>query len=117
MDGKIIKLADPVTVYETKYSQIVLREPRGDVFNRLGPPRVPVYNQSAGSGYFVEQNDTIAAYLKALIDVEDFHTESLLKKLSLVDTLRLREGLFAFFTEAEASIAAMRQEPSSSASK
>ena len=65
MDGKIIKLADPVTVYETKYSQIVLREPRGDVFNRLGPPRVPVYNQSAGSGYFVEQNDTIAAYLKA----------------------------------------------------
>ena len=117
MDGKLINLVDPVKVYETEYSKIVLREPRGDVFNRLGPPRVPVYNQSAGSGYFVEQNDTIAAYLKALIDTDEFHTEALLKKLSLVDTLRLREALFAFFTEAEARIAALRQEPSSSASK
>ena len=116
MDGKIVKLLDPIEVYETKYAEIPLREPRGDLFSRLGAPRIPVVNQTAASGYWVDRDDVIREYLKALIEIDEFHVEALLKKMSLTDSIRMREALFGFFETAAARAAASRPEPSASAS-
>lgn len=56
-----------------------------------------VFNPS-GSGYWIEQNDTIKAYLEALID----HPlgGDVVALLSLRDVMALKEALFDFFTSA-----------------
>ena len=114
MDGKIIRLSEPVTAYERTFHEITLREPTGALFMRLGQPRVPVTNFNAGSGYLVEREDTIVEYLKALIAVDDKDAdhlplaEGLLRKLSLTDSMRLREALFSFFDAAALKAAALR---------
>ena len=121
MDGKIIKLFEPVTSYDRRYEEIVLREPRGELLMRLGQPRIPVTNFSAGSGYYVEPENVIKDYLVALIVIENDdgtipYAEGLLKKLSLADSLQLREALFGFFDLGAQRIAAKRQDSSVSAS-
>ena len=121
MDGKIIKLLEPVTSYDRRYEEIVLREPRGELLMRLGQPRIPVTNFSAGSGYYVEPESVIKDYLVALIVIEKDdgmmpYAEALLNKLSLADSLRLRAELFNFFDLAALKSAAKPSDSPVSAS-
>jgi len=119
MDGTVIKLIEPVTAYERTFTEIVLREPRGALFMRLGQPRLPVTNFTAGSAYYVEREEVVREYLLALIVVEQGdntvpYAEGILAKVSLTDALQLKEALFGFFDQAAQRIAARRQESSSS---
>lgn len=115
MDGKIVALTTPVESFGKKVTEVVLREPKGSLFARLGPPRIVVANQSVGSAYFVEQNDVIAAYLEALLDGPTEDRATILGQISLLDMMRMREGLFEFFQAAEAKLAATRRNTSVSA--
>ena len=95
--NKSIKLEKPIELYGKKSSAIELKEPTGALYVKLGDPRLVVFNPS-GSGYWIEQNDTIKAYLEALID----HPlgADVISMLSLRDVMALKEALFDFFTSA-----------------
>jgi hypothetical protein len=117
MDGKIIKLIDPVKVYEREFREITLREPNAKLFMRLGAPRIPVMSSVSGSGYLIDRDDAIREYLKAIVDIkpdgsELMYEEAIFDRLSLADTLQVREALFDFFVEAAQKIAARRLDSS-----
>ncbi len=105
MDGKIIKLVKPIEAFGRRITEIALKEPTGALFSRLGQPRIPIYNQSAGSGYFVERDDVITSYLEKLMDMDFAETGVVLQQLSLTDMMELRETLFGFFDAARATSA------------
>ena len=106
MDGKIIKLLTPVEGFDKPITEISLREPKGALFARLGKPRIPVVMTGGGSGYWVDREDVISAYLDALIEPKDV-AAVVLQQLSLADMLRVREALFGFFQEAETKSVSM----------
>lgn len=95
--NKSIKLEKPLEVHGKKSGEIELKEPSGALYVKLGDPRLLVFNPS-GSGYWVEQNEIIKAYLEALID----HPlgGDVVNLLSLGDVMALKEALFGFFTSA-----------------
>ena len=109
----VVRLADPVTLFDKQIYEIVLREPGGGLYGRLGEPRVMVYN-ATGSGYYVEQSAVVVAYINELIDHE--HGDVLFGLLSLEDAKGVKEALFDLFTAAEARLATRRRISSSSAS-
>jgi len=103
--AKTIKLAKPVKFHDKLLEEIELKEPSGGLYVKLGDPRVLVFNAS-GSGYWVEQNETIGAYLEACVVHEmGAHIISL---LTLEDTMALKEELFGFFSDAGARRAAKK---------
>ncbi len=108
VDGTIIKLSMPVEAFGNQVSEIVLREPKGGLFARLGLPRILVFNRDTGSGYYVDQNEVIKAYLEALVDMDGTLKAAVLPQLALADSLRVREALFDFFEVAGAKVASMR---------
>jgi hypothetical protein len=85
-----------------KSPEIDLKEPSGALYVKLGDPRLLVFNPS-GSGYWIEQNEVIKAYLEALID----HPlgGDVVNLLSLRDVMALKETLFDFFTSAAERLA------------
>jgi hypothetical protein len=95
--NKSIKLEKPIDLFGKKAEEIELKEPSGGLYVKLGDPRLLVFNPS-GSGYWIEQNDTIKAYIEALID----HPlgGDVVAMLSLRDVMALKEALFDFFTSA-----------------
>jgi hypothetical protein len=95
--NKKIQLEKPIDLFGKKATEIELKEPSGALYVKLGDPRLVVFNPS-GSGYWIEQNDTIKAYLEALID----HPlgGDVMALLSLRDVMALKEALFGFFTSA-----------------
>lgn len=110
MDGTIIKLTTPVEAFGESLSEIILREPTGKLFSRLGEPRIPVVNESAGSGYWVTRDEVITQYLEALVDIPDAAVKAVaLQALSLPDVMSLRQALFDFFTAAAEKAAATRR--------
>ena len=111
---KVIKLARPVRLHDKTYAEVKLREPTGGLYAKLGEPRLMIYNPT-GSGYYIEQNDVINAYLEKLIDFE-FGGEVMFCLLSLEDAKMVREGLFDFFEKAGANVLARLSTSSSSAS-
>ena len=100
MDGKIIRLTKPVEAFGKTYSEITLREPTGAIFSRLGQPRIAVVNSNAGSGYWVERDEVISAYLDRLVQMDGAESVVVLQQLSLADSISLRAALFSFFDEA-----------------
>jgi hypothetical protein len=95
--NKSIKLEKPIELHGKKSPEIEIKEPSGALYVKLGDPRLLVFNPS-GSGYWIEQNETIKAYLEALLD----HPlgGDVVALLSLRDVMALKEALFDFFTSA-----------------
>ena len=62
--AKTIKLSKPVDFHGKPLAELELKEPSGGLYVKLGDPRVLVFNAS-GSGYWVERDEIIKAYLAA----------------------------------------------------
>jgi hypothetical protein len=107
-----ITLSKPITIFGKTAGSIELKEPNGGAFVRFGEPRTLVFNAS-GSGYWVENSETIRAYLDLLI-VHEVGGEAVMGLLSLEDAVVVKETLFGFFTDAANRAAARRLTPSSS---
>jgi hypothetical protein len=107
-----VTLSKPISIFGKTAGSIELKEPNGGMFVRFGEPRTLVFNAS-GSGYWVENSETIRAYLDALI-VHDAGGEVVLSLLNLEDSMVVKETLFSFFTDAAAKAAARKSTPSSS---
>jgi hypothetical protein len=107
-----VTLSKPITIFGKTAGSIELKEPNGGMFVRFGEPRTLVFNAS-GSGYWVENSETIRAYLDALI-VHEVGGEAVMALLSLEDAVVVKETLFSFFTDAATKAAARRSISSSS---
>ena len=97
---KIVKLLRPFPWVDGQMvTQITLKEPSGRQYVKLGDPRVLVWNTSGG-GYWVEQQEVIAAYLESCI-VQDSDAAVLgaqiLDRLALEDVMGVKAALFDFF--------------------
>lgn len=109
---KTIHLVSPIDIHGQHVDRVELREPSGAMYAEHGEPRILVRGQD--NAYFVQVNTSIQAYLRKCVVHE--HAAALLQLLSLADEMQLKDGLFDFFMEAEASVAAKRQTNSSSTS-
>jgi hypothetical protein len=109
-----VTLSKPVQIFGKTVGSIELKEPNGGQFVRLGEPRILVFNQS-GSGYWIENAETIRAYLESLI-VREAGGEVVMALLTLEDAVVVKETLFGFFTDAANRAAARRLTSSSSVS-
>lgn len=118
MASIIIKLDKPVEAYGRKREQIELKEPSGGLYARLGEPRLGVYNDKSGHGYFVEQMDVINQYFDKLVDVEGDAAvaSAVLGAISITDMKRLKGALFSFFDTAAERAAELKWTPSFSGS-
>jgi hypothetical protein len=97
---KTVKLLRPFPWMDGRMvTQITLKEPSGRLYVKLGDPRVLVWNASGG-GYWVEQQEVIAAYLENCI-VQDSDAAVLgaqiLDRLALEDVMATKGILFSFF--------------------
>lgn len=116
MASIIIKLDTPIKAFEKTFESIEMKEPTGGLYARLGEPRLGVYNDKSGHGYYVEQLDTINQYFDKLVDVGDVAANSvILSQLSITDMKRLKSALFSFFDTAAEKAASLRWTPSFSA--
>lgn len=61
-----VALRKPIEVFGKSYNELELKEPSGGLYLKLGDPRILVFNAS-GSGYWIEQSETINAYLDKLV--------------------------------------------------
>lgn len=114
MDGTVISLTQPVEAFGETFSELALKEPTGKLYSRLGEPRIPVVNESAGSGYWVTRDEIINQYLDVLLDIPDAAKKSVvLSQLSVADVMSLRQALFDFFQAAAEKAAATRRPRSS----
>jgi hypothetical protein len=109
-----VKLSKPVQIFGKTVGSVELKEPNGGQFVRLGEPRILVFNAS-GSGYWIENAETIRAYLDLLI-VSETGGEAVMALLTLEDAVVVKETLFGFFTDAANKAAARRLTASSSVS-
>ncbi len=111
----IVKLETPVEAFGRLHEEIVLKEPTGGLYARLGEPRIGVYNEKTGSGYFIEQRDVIRQYLDRLVEIDGEATAAsvVMAGLSLTDAKRLQDALFHFFDAAARKAAELRWTPSS----
>ena len=109
-----VTLSKPVQIFGKTVGAIELKEPNGGQFVRLGEPRILVFNAS-GSGYWIENAETIRAYLDLLI-VHEAGGEAVMSLLGLEDAMATKECLFSFFTGAAERLSARKSTPSSSAS-
>jgi hypothetical protein len=109
-----VALSKPVSIFGKTVRSVELKEPNGGQFVRLGEPRILVFNAS-GSGYWIENAETIRAYLDLLI-VHETGGEAVMSLLTLEDAVVVKETLFGFFTDAANKAAARRLMPSSSVS-
>jgi hypothetical protein len=107
-----VTLSKPVQIFGKTAGSIELKEPNGGQFVRLGEPRTLVFNAS-GSGYWVENSETIRAYLDLLI-VHEAGGDAVMSLLTLEDAVIVKETLFGFFIDAANKAAARRSTPSSS---
>jgi hypothetical protein len=107
-----VTLSKPITIFAKTVGSIELKEPNGGQFVKHGEPRTLVFNAS-GSGYWVENAETIRAYLDLLI-VHEAGGEVVMALLNLEDAVVAKELLFSFFTDAASRAAARRLTPSSS---
>jgi hypothetical protein len=106
-----VTLSKPITLFGKTAGSIELREPNGGQFVKLGEPRTLVFNAS-GSGYWVENAETIRAYLDLLI-VHEVGGDAVMALLTLEDAVVVKETLFGFFTDAATKAAARRSISSS----
>ncbi len=109
MDGTIVKLSKPIDVFGRTIKEVALKEPSGQLYMRLGEPRIGVATAESGSWYFVEQSQVINNYLNKLLvydGVEDIPTEAVLSQISLVDAIALKRALWGFFDIAATKVVA-----------
>ena len=96
MAEKTIVLARPIQGHGRTHDSVRLREPTAREFFELGQPQSPVYAKSA---FTMSDNDTtIAEYVRRCI-VEPV-ADVVLAQVSLADSMRIREAVLDFFTEA-----------------
>ncbi len=97
-EPRSISISKPFEIFGKHITTVKLKEPTGGQYVKFGDPRILVFNAS-GSGYWVEQPETIKAYLETLLEPNDLGSD-LLNHLSLDDVMAIKEELFAFFTRA-----------------
>jgi hypothetical protein len=114
MPNVSIKLTKSVEIFGKRVGTVELKEPTGGQYVGLGDPRTLVFNAS-GSGYWVENAESIRKYLDLLI-IHDAGGDSIVSVLGLEDAMAVKEALFGFFTDAASRLAAKKLMPSSSAS-
>lgn len=111
MASKTIILSEPTEWIQKRIDRVILREPRAGQLQRLGEPRMAVF-QSDGTGtrYLVDRDDVIMKYFDELLTTDgekppDVGGSVLFGALSLDDGIALRDALFDFFTAARVRIA------------
>jgi hypothetical protein len=109
-----VTLSKPVEIFGKRVSAVELKEPNAGLYVKLGDPRTLVFNAS-GSGYWVENAETIRAYLDQLI-VHDAGGDTVMALITLEDGMAVKAALFDFFTGAAGRLAARKLTSSSSAS-
>ena len=62
-----VKLTKQVEIFGKRVAEIVMKEPMGGQYTRIGDPRTLVFS-TTGSGYWVEDKTAIVAYYEALIE-------------------------------------------------
>jgi hypothetical protein len=100
MTATRIALSRPIVLHGQTIGHVNLKEPTGQAFIDLGEPRVMVHMINGG-GYYVEQPETIKAYLETCVDHE--LGADLVKLMSLTDATRVKRALFDFFAAASAT--------------
>ena len=96
--NKRVTLRKPFEAHGKMTAEIELKEPSGALYIKLGDPRILIFNAS-GSGYWVEQPETIDAYFRALI-VHDIGALAVMNLIGLDDAMALKGELFGFFSDA-----------------
>lgn len=108
-----IKLFEPIKWFDKAVTTLDLKEPTGRMFAELGEPRIWVRSKD-GSGYWVEQTSVLSAYVEKSIGHEG--GADLLREMSLVDVMQVKEALMGFFIEASSKILTQKLEPSATTS-
>jgi hypothetical protein len=116
-----ISLFTPVEWFGKQITEVELKEPSGWLFAELGEPRVWV-RTADGSGYYVEQTTVLSRYVEKSLLHEATQASGLptpqagadlIRLMSLVDVMQVKEKLLGFFTEASRRILTQRSAPSS----
>lgn len=99
MSETIIKLSRRYEAHGTVFDEIALRAPKLRDHFAIGDP-VEVHRGPDGTGrYVIEHNDRFDAYLDRLA-VDGRPGKECLLDLDLVDSIKVRQAITGFFTEA-----------------
>ena len=98
-----IDLADPIQGHGGLVKQITLREPRYREVMKFGEPIARGYDGNIV--YTAENIEIIKSYIAALLKAPDDKTTPavdalLIEQLSIADTLRLKDAVLDFFSQA-----------------
>lgn len=117
--GKLIQLAKPFMWFDQKIEKVLMKEPTGGLYLRHGEPQILI--RIDGGTYYHEREETIGAYVKELLVMEDGRPfeagggDVVLNLMSLVDVLTIKAALFEFFTDAQEAAFERKSNGSSSA--
>lgn len=99
MGERVIPLSHSYAAHGQTFSEVVLREPTLSDHFAIGDP-VELHPGPDGSGRFVvEHSDRISAYLDRLV-VSGKPGRECLGGLDLVDSIKIKDEIVGFFTEA-----------------
>lgn len=99
MGERTIQLSHSYAVHGATFSEVVLREPTLADHFAIGDP-VELHSGPDGEGRFVvEHGDRISSYLDRLC-VQGKPGRECLNGLDLVDSIKIKEEIVGFFTEA-----------------
>ncbi len=111
MDGTHVKLTTPVESFGRTFTEVIVREPKGSLYLRLGDPRIPVATGEAGGFYLVEQMHVINAYLDKLFEVDGgdaAEAQGVMHQLSFEDAFNVKRTLLSFFDRVAAKTSTKR---------
>lgn len=96
-----IKLQRPLKTYGDDIRELILREPRGATYMRLGNPQRRIFEPTNGIGgkgrfEFVPDPASVMGYLEDMTGVEPMHLEG----LSVRDLIRAENAVLSYFGEA-----------------
>ncbi len=112
--AKTIELSEPIIVHGGQVKQIVLRDPTYREIMRLGEPFAQGFSRDGSTVFQAENIETIRGYIEALVQppVDGI----LIEQLGLADTLRLKDAVFGFFSDARLKLSKTTVTSSSSTS-
>lgn len=98
MDEKVvIPLTIPIQGHEGLVREVVLRAPRAGDFFALGEIYAHGFSQKGDITYRAENTEVVRAYIERLVESPN---ALLLEKLSLVDAMKVKGRVLAFFMAA-----------------
>ena len=107
------KLSDPVELFGKPVEKVYLLEPRARHLSRFGEPQQSVYNAKTGTGYSVDNDESISKYIDDLLSIDgvnpvDGGGRTLYAQLSLEDGIAVRDALLDFFVKVKLRLISAR---------